>query len=319
MEIGGYFGLELRKGNDYHSKAIRLNSGRNAFEYILKVKAYRKVYLPYFTCDVMLEPILKLRLENEFYHLNDKFEPLFDFSNVKKDETFIYTNYFGLFDHIITKLVNKCPNIVIDNAQAFFSKPLAGVDTFYSARKFFGVPDGAYLYINPSGSGIFENLPENTVADRFEHLLKRIELGPEEGYEAFRKNNKRFVGEPIKKMSLLSQRLLEGINYQFVAEKRKSNFQFLYYQLKEKNLLDFFYDGHTVPMVYPFLTDKEDLKSKLIKQKIFVATYWPNVIDWCDSNSLEHRLAKNILHLPIDQRYGKSEMKTIGDFIKNYG
>jgi len=319
MGIGGYFGLELRKGTDYHSKAIRINSGRNAFEYILKVKAYRKVYLPYFTCDVMLEPIRKLKLEYEFYHLNDKFEPLFDFSNVKKDETFIYTNYFGLFDHIITKLVNKCPNIVIDNAQAFFSKPLAGVDTFYSARKFFGVPDGAYLYINNSSSGICENLPENNVADRFEHLLKCIEIGPEEGYEAFKKNSKRFVGEPIKKMSLLSQRLLEGLNYQFVAEKRKSNFQFLYYQLKEKNLLDFFYDGHTVPMVYPFLTDKEDLKSKLIKQKIFVATYWPNVIDWCDSNSLEHRLAKNILHLPIDQRYGKSEMKTIGDFIKNYG
>ena len=36
--IGGYFELELRKGEEYHKEAIRLNSGRNAFEYVLLEK-----------------------------------------------------------------------------------------------------------------------------------------------------------------------------------------------------------------------------------------------------------------------------------------
>lgn len=46
MEIGGYFELELKKGTDYHSKALKLNTGRNAFEYILKVKGYKRhIYL----------------------------------------------------------------------------------------------------------------------------------------------------------------------------------------------------------------------------------------------------------------------------------
>jgi hypothetical protein len=31
--IGGYFELELRKGKEYHTDAIRLNTGRNALEY----------------------------------------------------------------------------------------------------------------------------------------------------------------------------------------------------------------------------------------------------------------------------------------------
>lgn len=64
MEIGGYFELELRKGKEYHPTALKLNSGRYAFEYILKVKRYKEAYLPYFTCASMLEPIRKLGFPN---------------------------------------------------------------------------------------------------------------------------------------------------------------------------------------------------------------------------------------------------------------
>ena len=34
--IGGYFELELRNGAYYHKDAIRLNTARNCFEYILR-------------------------------------------------------------------------------------------------------------------------------------------------------------------------------------------------------------------------------------------------------------------------------------------
>lgn len=68
----------------------------------------------------MLEPISKLGLENEFYHINESFEPEFDYTKIKQHEAFVYTNYFGLFDHIVTKLEAICPNLIIDNAQAFF-------------------------------------------------------------------------------------------------------------------------------------------------------------------------------------------------------
>lgn len=58
--IEGYFGLELRNIGEYYSKAIALNTGKNAFEYILKDPHYKKVYIPSYTCEVMLEPIKKL-------------------------------------------------------------------------------------------------------------------------------------------------------------------------------------------------------------------------------------------------------------------
>ncbi|WP_129594606.1 hypothetical protein [Seramator thermalis] len=144
--IGGYFELELPHGEEYHKNAIRLNTGRNAFEYILRAKAYQKVYLPYYTCDVMLEPIQKLNIQFEFYSIDEFFQPIFDFSIIKDDEVFVYNNYLGICDNQVKEVAAKCKNLIIDNSQAFYSMPLPGVNTFYSPRKFFGIPDGAYLY-----------------------------------------------------------------------------------------------------------------------------------------------------------------------------
>ena len=73
MEIGGYFELELNKGHEYHPQAIRLNSGRNAFEYILRAKKYKKVYMPFYTCEVMFEPLQKLNLNFENYSIDENF------------------------------------------------------------------------------------------------------------------------------------------------------------------------------------------------------------------------------------------------------
>ena len=75
MAIGGYFELELQRKEEYYKNAIRLNTGRNAFEYILRARGYTKVYLPYYTCDVMLEPINKLNLQYEFYSIDSTFNP----------------------------------------------------------------------------------------------------------------------------------------------------------------------------------------------------------------------------------------------------
>ena len=146
IPIGGYFELELRKGEEYHNHAIRLNTGRNALELILKTKKYSKVFIPYFTCDTVLEPFNKLGIDYEFYSINKKLEPVFNYQKIQADMGFLYTNYFGIKDDFISIIAKKLKNLIIDNAQSFFSKPLEGIDTFYSARKFFGVPDGAYLY-----------------------------------------------------------------------------------------------------------------------------------------------------------------------------
>lgn len=311
--IGGYFELENRFESEYHSGLIRLNSGRNCLEYILKARNYKKIYLPQYCCSAVLEPILKLQLNFEFYAVSMKLEPI-GLKPLKFHEAVLIINYFGLKGKYISSLSQQIPNLIVDNAQAFFEPPIPGVDCFYSARKFFGVPDGAYL----STDCLLENeFPKEVSWERCDHLLRRLENGASDGYESFKINEDYLCGKEIKSMSNISFRLLSGINYQAVKTRRNQNYQYLHLKLRRKNLLtitDAEVDG---PMSYPFYSESEGLKEKLIRQKIYVPTYWTNVLELCNSDSVEYQLANKCLPLPIDQRYGLLDMDRICNVLNS--
>ena len=311
--IGGYFELELSKREHYHKDAIRLNSAKNCFEYILLARKYKKVYIPYYTCSVILRPLKKLGVEFEFYHINKLLEPI-ALPKLEKDEAFLYTNYFGLKQDYAKRLAVVLGNqLIVDNAQAFYAEPLEGIDTFYSPRKFFGVPDGAYLYIEKR---LDQDCEQDVSFDRMSHLLKRIDLSAELGYHDFRKNDDSLGNQEIKWMSKLTESLLSGIDYEEAKQRRRENYALLDYALKDSNLIHFELNDETVPMVYPYLTNEPSLRKTLIGNRVFVATYWPNVVDWTISGMLEYELAKKLIPLPIDQRYGKDKMVYVLEIVK---
>lgn len=311
--IGGYFELELRKGFEYHSGAIKLNSGRNAFQYILETKKYEKVYLPLYTCSVLLEPIKKLNLDFEYYSINKKFEAEIDFANFSQNSCFLYTNYFGLKDDYIKSLPLICKNIVIDNAQSFFAKPLDGVDTFYSPRKFFGVPDGGYLYTDKLSEREFS---KDISFENSKHLLVRMDLTAEAGYSLFLENEKRFSDTDILLMSELTKNILKSIDYEQAAIKRKENFLFLHENLERLNQVKIEINQNQVPLSYPFYSGDCELRKRLIENKIYTAQYWADVLESAPSGSVEYDYANNLIHLPIDQRLTAEELSRIIKTIK---
>lgn len=304
-EFGGYFELELAKGKEYHPDAIALNTGRNALEYILRTRNYKKVFIPYYTCEVVLEPFRKLGIKYDFYRIDENLKPIIDFK-MQKDEAILINNYFGVTGHFVKEIASKYHNVIVDNSQAFFEKPIAGVDTFFSARKFFGVSDGAYLFTDKQ---LLEKLEQDVSYKRFEHLLGRIDLGAEKFYASFKQNDEALKNQPIKEMSKLTKRILQSIDYEDVIRKRRENFLFLHEVFKSRNLLNLVLDDNFVPMIYPLLMNNgNELKKKLIEHKIFVATYWPNVFVCCEENSIEYIMSKYLLPLPIDQRYHLKHM-----------
>lgn len=306
--IGGYFGLELNNLEHYHNDALRLNTARNCFEYVLRIRQYKKVYIPYYTCEVMLEPINKLELQYEFYQINELLEPSV-LPLLKSNESFLYTNYFGLKQRYVKCLAANYGNqLIVDNSQAFFAKPIDGIDTFYSARKFFGVADGAYLYTDKR---MDVKLEQDVSYERMSHLLKRADIGAEAGYKDFRENDDSLCNQDIKRMSKLTESILASIDYKAISQKRRQNYAFLNDALGESNLIHLDMDDEAVPMIYPYLTSNSTLKQKLIDNKIFVATYWPNVFDWVTPNGIEYKLANCLVCIPVDQRYGKNDMKRI--------
>lgn len=306
--IGGYFGLELSHGSEFHKNAIMLNTGRNCLEYILRARGYKKVYLPYYTCDVVLEPFNKLGVPYKFYHIDINFE-IRDRLTLKADEALLYVNYYGLKQRYVEQLAEKIgERLIVDNTQAFFANPIDGIDTFYTCRKFFGVSDGAYLYTDKQ---LDDDLEQDQSFDRFMSLTKRIDLGAEAGYADSLALRKSLVGQPIKRMSKLTQCQMQSINYAGVAKQRRDNYLQLHAALGTSNTIDFPLEEDAVPMVYPYLASVKGLREKLIENKIFVARYWPNVLEWTLKDDIDYLLANQMQPLPIDQRYGEEDMNRI--------
>ena len=70
-------------------------------------------------------------------------------------------------------------------------------------------------------------------------------------------------------------------------------------------------------MVFPYkVKDGTNLRKELISKKIYVATYWPNVLEWCN-DYIENDLVLNTIPLPIDQRYNIVDMQRIVQIILN--
>ena len=309
--IGGYFELELPLHPELHAEAIALNSGRFCLEYLLRCRKYNKVYVPYFTCETAVEPIIKLGITYEFYHI-DKAYRIIDDIKLAEDEALLYTNYWGLQNEYCEILAAKYgKQLILDYTQAFFSNPISGIDTFYSCRKYFGVPDGGYLYTDAIAD--FEVEQDESYL-RMDSLIKRIDLSPEAGYEDFHRVSALFHDMPIRRMSKLTKRLMQSIDYERVAQQRIDNYNTLRAALGGREL-----KYGEVPMIFPYESAKgQELRKHLILNKVFVAKYWPNVDEWTEEKSTERWMANHILPLPIDQRYDKEDMNRLINTIKNY-
>jgi len=315
--IGGYFGLELNDyGSIFHDDLVALNCGRNAFEYILIQKRYKKVYIPYYTCDVIIQPLLRQKVEYEFYFLDDVFLPIN--VEVRRKEALLYVNYFGLMNQQVNYLVGKYSGIIIDNSQAFYQKPLKDIDTFYSPRKFFGLPDGGFASCKKETDF---KLDIDCSLNRLSHLFTRIDKGTESGYMEFQTNDKKLDNIPLMKMSRLTEKLMRNINFEAIKKSRNDNFYLVHSLLFKENELSVLIEKSVfeAPMVYPFLRkDNNTLRKKLIENKIYTATYWPNVEKWlAGANCWERYLQNNLIALPIDQRYTQIELQIATNFIVN--
>lgn len=314
-EIGGYFALELPEYKEhYHKNSIKLNTARNALEYILRHMDVDKIYMPYYNCSVMMEPLEKTRTQFEYYAINENFRIL-DIDKLNDKEFILYINYFGIKNSYINSLIEKFGDkLIIDNSQSFYSKFTNKVFSVYSARKFFGVSDGAYLLGNIKEN---HNLKYDNSVNRMEHLLGRIESFAEKFYNKYRKNDDSLILQDIKKMSKLTDTILSGLDYERIREIRDKNFFFIHAELQEINNLNIDTQDISGPMVYPLLLN-EDIKNILIKNKIYIATYWYDVLKIKDVPSNERNFVKNLIPLPIDQRYDLEDMKKIIKIINKH-
>ena len=101
-----------------------------------------------------------------------------------------------------------------------------------------------------------------------------------------------------------------------VAMKRQRNFDFLNVEFQCINELEL--KSVYGAFMYPLLIQNGSVvRKELQKEKIYIPTLWPNVLEECNPDSLEYRYATNILPIPVDQRYEIEDMKYLTEVIKS--
>lgn len=310
-EIGGYFGLEKLVSNEYYPDLAAVNNARCALLYIIRAKHYNKVYLPYFLCDSVRLMLERERIPFEEYRIDRSFLPLLDI-HTNPDEVVYIVNYYGMFcEEQLNNLKNRYGNIVVDNAQAFFARPVKGIDTLYSCRKFLGVPDGGYAYTETEFQ---ENIPVDVSMERMKHILGRFEgNSASDYYDYFNNNDESFKEIELRWMSKLTHNILGAVDYQAVKRRREENYTFLSKALGEMNGLKM--KCPPGPYAYPFyFQNGMTIKKQLAAKQIYVATLWPNVLG--TGLDIETDFTENILPLPCDQRYSEKDMQSVVDAVK---
>ena len=314
-EIGGYFQLEELQGIEYYPDLYRVNLGRTALLWLLQTKGYKKIILPVFLCASVTETCEENHIQIEFYHLGENLNVKYPGRKLEEDEVLYLVNYYGqLTDEQILEYRRIYGNIIVDHTHAFFQKPLPGIDTLYSCRKFWGVSDGAYL---STDAVLPMDKPVDHSNKRMGHILGRYEENAGVYYQEMLQNAARYEGMEIRRMSRLTENLLGAIDYETGRRKREENYRILSEALPS----EFIFTRVTPegPFVYPYY-HKEGLKLRrwLAEHKIFVPTYWKNILEDCTEDSLEYQWAADVLPLPCDQRYGKEEMQYMAERIKEW-
>lgn len=312
--IGGFFELELpRRDINFHQGSIALTNGRACLSLIIEIEKPKLIYVPYYTCYALFEPIEKLDINIIFYSIDSNLNPI-NLPILDKDDLFIYINYFGLKDDTCKSLIKKYnKKVVIDNTHSFFHKEYNNIYSFTSARKYFGVADGAYLY-GATDYNIERIERNNNVS--IECNVERLKGNQDIAYNLYQNAESKF-SYTIERISNISEEILKTIDYDFISKKRIENYNYLNTELSKYNKLQLRLDKNIVPFCYPLLPSLQINKADFHKEQIYIPTLWPDILT--RNNHIfdfENKFTNDLLPLPIDHRYTIEDMQRIINFIK---
>jgi hypothetical protein len=304
--IGGFFELDLpRGGAPLHPDALALSTGRACLAAILDHVKPRKVHLPFYVCDAVLVPMADAGAPFEFYALDDRLQPV-ELPPPDDGELVIAINYFGLQTPLIEELAKRYGrNLIVDNVQAFFEPARPDRWSFYSARKHFGVPDGAYLYAPEELAVRAQPNPRSDIR----HLVNRLIGRQQTAYRQVRRYERSIDGR-IRGISPLSERLLAAMDYEEARDRRKQNYRLLHDRLGDRNRFDAALPDTATPFCYPLLPERPVDRAVVARERLYIPTLWEDVTERAGHTGFdfERDFASRMLPLPVDHRYTPDDM-----------
>lgn len=314
-EIGGYLQLESYRGAPVHRDAVALDCGRNCLAYLAELRGIEAVWLPDWLCGSVRGVCEREGVTVHTYAIGEDMLPVYDFE-VGAGEWLYLVDYYGQLGakDVDEALRRSGGRLIVDETHGLYRSAWEGADTLWTCRKWLGVPDGAYV-VTKDGARLSRELPRAESRGRMAHVLGRAERSSSEFLGAHREADASFVSEPVSRMSAIAESLLAAVDHGAVKARRRENWGVLHAGLGDANGLAL--RCPEVPFMFPLLVgDSDGLRAQLAARGVFVPTLWPNVLTDEGVGPTARRYARDVLPLPLDQRYDENDMEYVIEAVK---
>lgn len=329
-EIGSEFWKEYGTTDTENTdKKVYLLSGRTALRFIIedirRNKSAEKVLMPSYCCESMIEPFVSLGIEVEFYQVSSEG---IDYPYDNDADIVFLIDFFG-YENAENVAVAKCEKqagkIIIYDATHKLDgnkKVQENADySFCSYRKWFYcnyaeavnhngtfeekkfLTNKEYIALRNEAADAKKKYMEGSAIDK-EIFLKKFGVAEE-------KLDKDYAGYAGEKVDFDSERIISS---------RRKNAAYLIEELKKIPQIKLWrekVDKNDTPLFVPVLVEesvRNDLRRKLIDEKIYCPVHWP----LSEYHTKTGKLYDMELSLVCDQRYDISDMQRMVKVIKDY-
>lgn len=326
-EIGSDYNINLNfikkcyKSGNKNNK-LYLFSGRNAIKLIKDKLQIKSIMLPNYLCESIYNCFRDIDIN--FYKINKNFE--ININSIENTCKYIYIiNYFGKIDKNIDKIKLYCKenNIIIieDYTHNFLDNKRYGDVCIASYRKTLALPYGAEIIDNTNkityNKSSIKNLIFYFVLNLFKlflMLLKNIFILKFIWYPLLIYCEKFIDNITYENRDYINELLMYLYDKNKIKKCRIKNYNYLKKHINLKTLFNENNFYFSFPIQFKNKKNRDELRSVLIKHKIYCPIYWDNSFNKkCNS-----KLSENILFIPIDQRYNISHMKHICKIINDF-
>jgi len=249
----------------------------------------------------------------------------------------LLVHYFGFPHPQLDDVARACKDqgvmLIEDCVQAAFTKRnrealgSVGEAAFCSLRKFLPIPDGGWLVTHTSLPIKLKDSPAHRDYARLREAVLRTKILnlrnpkriPDSFFNDVFKLADRGFGYPKPApMARLSLDLLKRFPLSSWARQRRKNFQQLLQILPKKVRPVFRHlQAGVVPLGLPIIVRRRDaLQQELAAKRIYAPVHWRlNAVPQEFEDAWE--LSRQLLTLPVDQRYEASDMGTIARVIRH--
>lgn len=309
-------------------------SGRTAIELVLENEPnIKKVMLPSYCCDSMIEPFRKSGIRVCFYDVNYENGLNIDIMIPRDVDALLWCNYFGYKVKMpdFTNFINRGGIIIEDITHSFYSIHKYNEQSKYliaSIRKWEPILCGGYCASTKSKlKYVPSRLPdEDFVTNRKDAMLLKKEYLASNSFiekEQFLKKYaycNEWLSKNYSKLAIDEEsiEILTHIDSEKNFNQRRKNATILHENFKNSNFVKLLFDESEIecPLFVPIIVDcneRNNMRSFLSNHRIYCPVHWPHPNEECVSNLYDIEIS-----LVCDQRYDESDMLRIVDTINGF-